>query len=69
MATEGLTAVAPQNMLDILSDYHELVNTPRIGSASNIFWHSQQLNIAPAQHGDSGMLHTDARPSSGDSLT
>ena len=53
-AARGLTSVAPEKMLDILRDYHELVNTPRVGVADNLFWHSQQLNIAPAKHGDSG---------------
>ena len=51
----GFQSEAPQNMQQILEDYSDIVVVPRIRCASNYLNPAFQLNIATAQHGDSGM--------------
>ena len=44
----------PQDMQTMLRDYASIVNMPPIGVAQNYLFPALQLNVAAAQHGDSG---------------
>ncbi|KAJ3555736.1 hypothetical protein NM688_g2407 [Phlebia brevispora] len=44
---------APEDIRHVLSKYSDAINAPRAGVGENYMWPSYQLNVAPAQHGDS----------------
>ena len=52
----SFTAELPEDMQEILKNYANMVNMPSIGVADNYMFPALQLNVAAAQHGDSGML-------------
>ena len=53
-ACAGFEAQAPESMRTILRDYASIVGMPRVECSNNYLWPALQLNIASAQHGDSG---------------
>lgn len=54
-------ANAPREICDTLSRFSDAINAPHIGVFENYMWPAGQLNIAPAQDGNSCTPHLSSR--------
>lgn len=48
LGTRAMKAFAPAGVIQAFEEHAELMNMPRIGCDENVFFPTQQLNVAPA---------------------